>query len=494
MWAVHALVVMLEWASRSTCSTARAAAASAQGCATMQAALTAPWLGVVLRSPRCSRPTTGCPAPRRRDARPVAADGRDDGRRPVGDRRPAGTVGALGRVGEPGEPRDAGGRRSRRTGARRAGARRQHRHASSRSRSKRPGATWSSATSTGAATARGSIRACARPRCGSPPQELAPNAAARRRAGWLRAPRGESQARALRTQRAAAASSAHQRRALPRAARQRAGAQLDQRAGLAAARDLSDREATQLPRAGRGAGGVSHQRRHLAARRRPAADRRRRRSACCCCSASSRVRLLDGGGVQPASTCCWRPVVVLAPAFGETRACLFRAWAARLLGAVVSKLLFAFLLGVVLAVRRSCRALRALGWWTQWLLMSAFWWAAFMRRASGARGRAGRGARASRRSARSRGSRCVAAPRAGHRARRARRTAPPRARAGAERGRRPRRARTRARIGSERSRAGDRRGASSERADEPDLPGAPSAARARAATTPSARALACAPR
>ena len=44
------------------------------------------------------------------------------------------------------------------------------------------------------------------------------------------------------------------------------------------------------------------------------------------------------------------PAMVLAPAFGETGRAVFRRWAAQLLGAVVSKLVFSFLLGVVFAV------------------------------------------------------------------------------------------------------------------------------------------------
>jgi hypothetical protein len=73
------------------------------------------------------------------------------------------------------------------------------------------------------------------------------------------------------------------------------------------------------------------------------------------------------------------PGMVLAPALGEGGRSLFRKWLAHLLGAVVSKLLFSFLLGVVLAVLAILSALQ-LGWWTQWLLMSAFWWGAFARR------------------------------------------------------------------------------------------------------------------
>ena len=72
--------------------------------------------------------------------------------------------------------------------------------------------------------------------------------------------------------------------------------------------------------------------------------------------------------------------MVLAPALGEGGRALFRRWAGQLLAAVVSKLLFSFLLGVVLAVLGILASLRALGWWTQWLLMSAFWWGAYLRR------------------------------------------------------------------------------------------------------------------
>jgi hypothetical protein len=74
------------------------------------------------------------------------------------------------------------------------------------------------------------------------------------------------------------------------------------------------------------------------------------------------------------------PAAALAPALGETGRAVFRKWAAQLFAAVVSKLLFAFLLGVVLAVLGILEHLQALGWWTRWLLMSAFWWGLFARR------------------------------------------------------------------------------------------------------------------
>lgn len=74
------------------------------------------------------------------------------------------------------------------------------------------------------------------------------------------------------------------------------------------------------------------------------------------------------------------PAAVLAPAFGEGGRRLFGRWATQLLAAVVSKLLFSFLLGVMLAVVAVLSALSGLGFWTQWLLMSVFWWGSFARR------------------------------------------------------------------------------------------------------------------
>ena len=74
------------------------------------------------------------------------------------------------------------------------------------------------------------------------------------------------------------------------------------------------------------------------------------------------------------------PAAVLAPALGEGGRAAFRRWLTKLLGAVVSKLVYSFLLGVVLTVVGILSELRALGWWTQWLLTSAFWWGAYARR------------------------------------------------------------------------------------------------------------------
>ncbi|MHB8234833.1 MAG: hypothetical protein ACYDHT_09300 [Solirubrobacteraceae bacterium] len=74
------------------------------------------------------------------------------------------------------------------------------------------------------------------------------------------------------------------------------------------------------------------------------------------------------------------PAAVLAPALGDGGRALFRSWATQLVSAVTSKLLFSFLLGAILAVLGMLENLEALGWWTQWLLMSAFWWGAFAHR------------------------------------------------------------------------------------------------------------------
>ncbi len=74
------------------------------------------------------------------------------------------------------------------------------------------------------------------------------------------------------------------------------------------------------------------------------------------------------------------PGIVLLPALGENGRALFRGWAGRLLAAIAAKLVFAFLLGVVLAVIAVLDGLEGLGWWAQWMLMSAFWWGAFLKR------------------------------------------------------------------------------------------------------------------
>ncbi len=75
------------------------------------------------------------------------------------------------------------------------------------------------------------------------------------------------------------------------------------------------------------------------------------------------------------------PAAVLAPALGDGGRAAFRGWATRLLSAVMSKLIYSFLLGVVLLMERILTVdLTALGWFTQWLLISTMWWGAFLHR------------------------------------------------------------------------------------------------------------------
>jgi hypothetical protein len=75
------------------------------------------------------------------------------------------------------------------------------------------------------------------------------------------------------------------------------------------------------------------------------------------------------------------PVAVLAPALGDGGRAAFRKWLTRLLGAVVSKAIFSFLLGVVLLMERVLTVdLTVLGWFTQWLLVSTMWWGAYLQR------------------------------------------------------------------------------------------------------------------
>jgi hypothetical protein len=75
------------------------------------------------------------------------------------------------------------------------------------------------------------------------------------------------------------------------------------------------------------------------------------------------------------------PVAVLAPALGDGGRAAFRKWLTRLLGAVLSKTIFSFLLGVVLLMERVLTVdLTVLGWFTQWLLVSTMWWGAYLQR------------------------------------------------------------------------------------------------------------------
>ena len=74
------------------------------------------------------------------------------------------------------------------------------------------------------------------------------------------------------------------------------------------------------------------------------------------------------------------PAAVIAPALGDGGRAAFRTWGTRLVGAVCSKLVFSFLLGVVLLLTRTLVELEAFGWWTRWLLLTVLWWSAYRQR------------------------------------------------------------------------------------------------------------------
>jgi hypothetical protein len=74
------------------------------------------------------------------------------------------------------------------------------------------------------------------------------------------------------------------------------------------------------------------------------------------------------------------PAAVLAPALGDGGRSAFRGWALKLMEAVIAKLTYSFLLGVVLMMMKLLLSLTILGWWGEWLLISAFWWGVFLKR------------------------------------------------------------------------------------------------------------------
>lgn len=73
------------------------------------------------------------------------------------------------------------------------------------------------------------------------------------------------------------------------------------------------------------------------------------------------------------------PAVLLAPAFGESGRATFIAWAKRLLGALVAKLVYALFLALVLAAGATLAKLD-IGWFGIWLVQIAFWWGVLLKR------------------------------------------------------------------------------------------------------------------
>jgi hypothetical protein len=74
------------------------------------------------------------------------------------------------------------------------------------------------------------------------------------------------------------------------------------------------------------------------------------------------------------------PAAVIAPALGDGGRAAFRGWVTKLLGAVCSKLIYSFLLGIVLLMQRTLLTFSAFGWAAQWLFVSAMWWGLFLKR------------------------------------------------------------------------------------------------------------------
>ena len=74
------------------------------------------------------------------------------------------------------------------------------------------------------------------------------------------------------------------------------------------------------------------------------------------------------------------PAAVIAPALGDGGRAAFRNWVTRLLGAVCAKLIYSFLLGVVLLMQRTLMDFHTFGWAAQWLLVSVMWWWLYLKR------------------------------------------------------------------------------------------------------------------
>ncbi len=73
------------------------------------------------------------------------------------------------------------------------------------------------------------------------------------------------------------------------------------------------------------------------------------------------------------------PVMLLAPAFGDSGRQTFLAWIKRLIGAIAAKLLYAVFLAIVLAAAQALASV-GIGWFGTWLLLAAFWWGVLLKR------------------------------------------------------------------------------------------------------------------
>lgn len=91
------------------------------------------------------------------------------------------------------------------------------------------------------------------------------------------------------------------------------------------------------------------------------------------------MRLLGYGGLALCLLLV-APVVLLAPALGESGRAAFAAWAKRLAGAVVAKAVYAVVLAVVLLATGALAELDSLGWIAVWLFQGVVWWTLFLKR------------------------------------------------------------------------------------------------------------------
>jgi hypothetical protein len=74
------------------------------------------------------------------------------------------------------------------------------------------------------------------------------------------------------------------------------------------------------------------------------------------------------------------PAAVIAPALGDGGRAAFRNWVTRLLGAICAKLIYSFVLGVVLLMQQTMLKVHTFGWAGQWLLVSTMWWWLYFKR------------------------------------------------------------------------------------------------------------------
>ena len=304
------------------------------------------------------------PPPRRRDARSVRPDARDDGRRALGDRRSRRHGRRRQPAGQPGEPRRARRQRHRRSQSAGSEPSTTVSTRSSTAPSARPGATSSSATSAGATSPANSI-----PRYATPParscSSTQPAQRADRRAGPMprrwRSPQRRRTAHSFSRCRPTVRDGTRSTRARssPSLLNTLCGSVDDTACVTATAAEAEFRNQNgTIARIGGllliavGELGMFGFLGFIA------------------------LRLLSAA-LLAVLYLLLAPIAVLAPALGDGGRSLFRLWSLRLLGSVIAKLIYSVFLGVVLLMLRVLGELGSLGWWTQWLLIAAFWWIVF---------------------------------------------------------------------------------------------------------------------